>query len=113
MHEVSLMAEIVALVEAEQRKQSFARVLVIRLRVGALGPAEPEALRFCFDAVVSGTVAEGARLEIQDVPGEAWCPCCRLNVPLQERFAACPECGAGGIRMTSGNELRLAELEVE
>ena len=50
MHEMSLIESVVALVEDERRKQDFSRVRTIRLAVGLLGHAEPEALRFCFDA---------------------------------------------------------------
>ena len=113
MHEVSLIESVVDLVEDERRKQDFSRVRMIRLEVGALGHAEPEALRFCFDAVTSGTIADGARLEIETVPGEGWCSGCRRTVPLEERFAACPLCGIAQVRMTAGDELRLAEMEVE
>ena len=113
MHEVSLVESVVALVEDERRKQDFSRVRTIRLKVGALGHAEPEALRFCFDAVTSGTIADGARLEIETVPGAGWCSGCRRTVPLEERFAACPLCGNAHVRMTAGDELRLAEMEVE
>lgn len=112
MHEVSLIESVVALVEDERRKQRFERVRVIRLRLGALGHADPEALRFCFDAVTNGTVAAGARLEIEIVPGEGWCSGCDRKVPLDERFGACPVCGAG-VRITAGAELRVAEMEVE
>ncbi len=113
MHEVSLVESVVALVEDERRKQGFSRVRTIRLRVGALGHAEPEALRFCFDAVASGTVAAGARLEIETVPGAGWCLGCHRTVPLEERFSTCPICGDADVQMTAGDELRLAELEVE
>ena len=113
MHEMSLIESIVALVEDERRKQQFSRVRVIRLAVGVLGHAEPTALRFCFDAVTRGTIADGARLEIDQVPGEGWCSSCRQSVPLDERFAACPLFGDAQVRMTAGGELRLSELEVE
>jgi hydrogenase nickel incorporation protein HypA/HybF len=113
VHEVSLVESIVDLVAEEQRKQFFARVRMIRLTVGALGHAEPDALRFCFDAVTRGTVADGARLEIQIVPGEGWCAVCRQYAQVSERFAACPVCDHGPMRLTAGDELRLAELEVE
>jgi hydrogenase nickel incorporation protein HypA/HybF len=113
MHEVSLVQSVVALVEDERRKQAFSRVRMIKLRVGAIGHAEPDALRFCFDAVTSGTIADGARLEIEMVAGAGWCPECRRTVPLGERFAACPVCGSARVRMTEGNELSVAEMEVE
>ena len=113
MHEVSLVESVVALIEDERRKQRFSRVRTIRLKVGTLGHAEPEALRFCFDAVASGTIADGARLEIETVPGAGWCACCRRAVPLEDRFSACPLCGNARVRMTAGDELRLVEMEVE
>jgi len=113
MHEVSLIENVIALVELERVKQDFARVNMIKLRVGALGHAEPEALRFCFDAVATGTIAEGSRLEIEIIPGEGWCADCRSNVPLLERFGACPVCAGGHVSMTGGDDLRLAEMEVQ
>jgi hydrogenase nickel incorporation protein HypA/HybF len=113
VHEVSLVESIVELVAEEQRRQFFSRVRMIRLTVGALGHAEPDALRFCFDAVTHGTVADGARLEIQIVPGEGWCSVCHQRMQAAERFAACPVCGNGPMRLMAGDELRLAELEVE
>ena len=113
MHEISLMESVVALIEDERRKQGFSRVRAIRLKVGTLGHAEPEALRFCFDAVTRGTIADGARLDIDIVPGEGWCSGCSRTVPLEERFAACPLCGNAPVQMTAGDELRVAELEVD
>jgi Zn finger protein HypA/HybF involved in hydrogenase expression len=61
MHEVSLIESVIALVEQERTRQAFVRVNTIRLQVGALGCADPGALRFCFDAVANGTIAEGGR----------------------------------------------------
>ncbi len=113
MHEISLVESIIGLVAAERQKQPFNRVRMIRLTVGALGHAEPDALRFCFDAVTAGTIADGAALEIEIIPGAGWCAMCQRNVPLAQRFAACPVCGDGPVRMVAGDELRLAELEVE
>ncbi len=113
MHEVSLIENVIGLIEQERGRHAFARVNLIRLKLGALGSAEPDALRFCFDAVAAGTVAEGSRLDIEMIPGEGWCADCRDRVPLLERFGACPVCAGVRVRMTSGDILRLAELEVE
>ncbi len=113
MHEMALTESIVEIVAEEGRKQGFGRVRVIRLQVGAMAHVEPEALRFCFDAVSRGTVAEGAALDILRQPGEGWCLDCGKIVPLEERFGACPECGRSHVQMPSGDELRIEELEVE
>jgi hydrogenase nickel incorporation protein HypA/HybF len=113
MHEVSLIESVIGLVEQERRKQAFGRVNAIRLQVGALSCADPDALRFCFDAVARGTIAEGARLEIDTVPGTGWCAMCQRAMLLEERFSVCPICGSQSVRMTGGDALRLAEMEVE
>jgi hydrogenase nickel incorporation protein HypA/HybF len=113
MHEVSLIEGVIALVEQERARQIFVRVNLIRLEVGALGPADPEALRFCFDAVSAGTIAQGSSLEIEIIPGEGWCADCRDNVPIDERFGACPVCAGWRVSTTGGDVLRLAEMEVE
>jgi len=113
VHELSLVEGMLALVEDERRRQDFSRVRAICVHVGALGHVEPDALRFCFDAVTRGTIADGAQLTIVTIPGEGSCSGCHRVVPLDERFAACPLCGSTQIRMTAGDELRLAELEVE
>jgi len=113
MHEISLMESVIALIEDQRRVQDFSRVRTIRLQVGALGHAEPAALHFCFSAVAHGTIAEGATLEIDMVPGQGRCPACGELVALDDRFAPCPGCANPHVRMTAGDELRLAELEVE
>jgi len=109
---VSLIESVVALVEDERRKQDFSRVRTIRLAVGALGHAESSALRFCFDAVTRGTIADGPGWN-RTGPGQGWCGSCRQSVSLSERFAACPVCGGTQVKMTDGGEIRLSELEVE
>ncbi|MBL1256871.1 MULTISPECIES: hydrogenase maturation nickel metallochaperone HypA [unclassified Methylocystis] len=113
MHEMALTESIVDIVCEEARKQGFGKVRVVRLKVGAMAHVEPEALRFCFDAVSRGTVADGATLDIIRAPGEGWCLDCGKTVPLDERFGACPECGGRHVQMTSGDELRIEELEVD
>jgi hydrogenase nickel incorporation protein HypA/HybF len=113
MHEMALAESLVQLVEEEGRSKSFARVRVVRLEVGALGYVEPEALRFCFEAVTRGSIAENAALDIVAVPGSGWCLDCARTVAIAERFGACPECGRHHVQMSAGDELRLKELEVE
>ena len=113
MHEMSMIESVVGLVEDERRKQNFSRVRMIRLRVGALACVEPDALRFCFEAVTRDSLAAGARLEIDTAPGQGWCAPCRRTVPLDDRFDDCPVCGSGEVSVTGGGDLRLVELEVE
>ena len=113
MHEMSLTESLVELIENEREKQGFSRVRSVQVAIGALGHVDPDAVRFCFDAVARGTVVEGARLDIRTVPGRAWCLDCAKTISIADRMAACPECGQHRLQVTGGNDLRLDELEVD
>ncbi len=83
------------------------------MKIGALSHVEPAVLLFCFDAVARGTVAEGARLDVEEAPGEGWCSRCGALVAIAQRYDLCPACGLSHVEMTAGDELRLTELEVQ
>ncbi len=58
MHEMSLCEGILQILEAESQKQNFSKVNLVRLEIGTLSHVEPEAMKFCFDAVTRGTLAD-------------------------------------------------------
>jgi hydrogenase nickel incorporation protein HypA/HybF len=113
MHEMALTESIVEIAAEGARKEGAAKVKRVCVEVGALSHVEPEALEFCFAAVSAGTIVEGAILEIDRVAGEGWCPDCRKPVVIAERFAPCPECAGFHVRVTSGDALRVREIEIE
>jgi hydrogenase nickel incorporation protein HypA/HybF len=113
MHEVSLIENVVAIVDDARRTQGFAKVRMIRLQLGALSHAAPEALRFCFDAVTCGTIAEGAALVIEMIPGQGRCATCGEVVMMEQRFAGCPLCASPVVSVISGDSVRVLDLEVE
>jgi hydrogenase nickel incorporation protein HypA/HybF len=112
MHEMSLAEGILQLVEAAAQREQARRVSAIVIEIGQLAAVEPDALRFCFEAVVHGTLAEGARLEIIDIPGTGWCPDCNQETVLHELHAACPHCDSYQVQARTGTEMRVREIEI-
>lgn len=112
MHEMSLCEGVVQILEQEAERHAFERVTKVRLEIGQLAAVETEALRFSFDVVARGTLAEGAALEILPVPGSGWCFDCSQTVPIASRLDDCPLCGGSKINPTGGDELRIKDLEV-
>ena len=112
MHELSLCEGIFDIMERERRKDGFERVRRVVLEVGALGHVEPEALRFAFETLAPGSLADGATLDIVEVPAQAWCMECSTSIALERRGDACPGCGGYQLILQQGEELRLKELEV-
>ena len=113
MHEMSLAEGVREVVEAAARRADCQRVSTVWLEIGALASVEVEALRFCFDAVMRGGLAEGARLEIIEVAGRGVCLNCHSEIAVSELYAACPVCSGYGVRLTAGDELRVREIEVQ
>jgi hydrogenase nickel incorporation protein HypA/HybF len=113
MHEMSICEGILQVMEEQARVQNFTRVKGVWLEIGPLAGVELEALRFGFDVVTRDSLAEGAALEIIEMPGQAWCLQCAKTVPVTQRFDACPECGSYQLQITGGDEMRIKELEVE
>jgi hydrogenase nickel incorporation protein HypA/HybF len=108
VHELGIVQQVVEIVsEASQG----ARVTRIVLEIGKLSPVLPDAVRFCFDLATVDTVAEGATLEIIEIPGRASCRACGTEILLEQPFGCC-SCGGIDLDWLAGNELRIKGMEV-
>ncbi len=110
---MSLCEGVLQVLQKEAQIQAFSRVKKVWLEIGELSSVEVEAMRFCFDVVVKDSLADGAVLEIIDVPGQAWCMQCAETVKVRQRFDECPNCGSYQLQVTAGDEMKIKELEVE
>jgi hydrogenase nickel incorporation protein HypA/HybF len=113
MHELSLMEGVLAIVLDAQKANGFQRVSRIVLEVGELSGALPEALEFCFSAVMQDSPAEGAELELVIVPGQGWCGECLREFHLESRIDLCPDCGGPASRISGGLDLQVKSLVVD
>lgn len=113
MHEMSLAENVLQIIEEAARHQSFVRAKTVWLEIGQLACVEQESLRFCFDVVTRDSIAQQARLEIIEVPGSGWCQFCLHEVSMATLHDECPHCGSYGLKVLSGDALRVKELEVE
>jgi len=111
MHEMSLAEGVLVVVQDAARAHHPCTVRIVRLEIGALAAVECEALRFAFEVVKRGSVAEGAQLDIVEVPGSA-CMQCSRSVAVSERGEPCPECGSWQLQVTGGDQMRVRELEL-
>lgn len=101
------------MLEKNAKAQGYETVKTVWLEIGALSGVEVEAMRFGFDAVMKGSLADGAKLEIIELSGKAWCMKCDKGVEVQQRYDACPDCGGFQLHVTGGDEMRIKELEVD
>jgi hydrogenase nickel incorporation protein HypA/HybF len=91
MHETALAKRVL---EAVLERARGARVLVVRGAVAEDEALSLEALRFHFAAHARGTVAEGARLELELRHLSARCSACRHQFLPEHHVRLCPRCGS-------------------
>lgn len=113
MHELSIAESILDAARAEARSRTGMRLTRIGVRIGELAGIDPDALGFCFAALVKDTDLEKCVLEIESVPRRHACPGCGERFVVRNFETRCPKCGAAGTRFISGNELEFAQLEME
>lgn len=113
MHELSIMDSALTLALEQARQAGATKVHRIRLRIGALSGVVPEALQFAFEALATGTPAEGAALEIEPVAARFWCQSCTREFESANLFADCPDCHRPSGDLRAGREMELASMEIE
>lgn len=113
MHEMSLAESVREIVDETARANGARRVAAVRLEIGRLALVEIAAMRFAFDVVMRGSLADSARLEIVETDGRAWCMRCSRPVAIQRRGQACPICGSHQLQVDGGERLRVMDIEIE
>ena len=113
MHELAIAQAILDKAQQQAEVHRAHRVLAIRLQVGELSTAMPEALIFSFEIISKDTCAQNAELKIIRVPWRIRCSSCRKEYRVHDGLALCPECNNAGGETISGKELTITEMEVE
>jgi hydrogenase nickel incorporation protein HypA/HybF len=108
MHELSITQ---SLVDAVAEKVKGVQVRELTMEIGKLSGVVPDAVRFCFEIVSSGTPLEGAILTILEPTGAGACRTCGLDFTMDDAFPLCP-CGSADVEITGGRQLRVKFLEV-
>jgi hydrogenase nickel incorporation protein HypA/HybF len=88
--------------------RTVTRVVV---RIGHLRQVVPEAMTFSWEMLVTGSVLDGADLEIEHVPVTVWCAACETVTALDVPVLVCGSCGSGNTEVRSGDELILVSFD--
>lgn len=115
MHELPVTEAILKIVLKYAEKNNAARVVLVRLKVGRLCDVEESWIQNYFSYLSRGTVAEGAKIEIERLPAVFRCLACGESYELahgKPLATDCPHCGAKEVEMVSGREYLVSEMEV-
>jgi hydrogenase nickel incorporation protein HypA/HybF len=113
MHEMGIANSVLDAIRVETLRFPEGHIYKVGVRIGELAGVNPEAMNFCFEALVRGTELEPLVLEIEYCPRRYQCRCCHHSHAAAREEAICPECGMTDLQFIGGDELELAYLEVE
>jgi len=114
MHELSIVSSVVETVTDSLAAYPGARVLEVRLRVGALASVVVQSLEICGGIATDGTPLAGSKLVVNVVPVVARCAKCAQDVELASlQSFRCPRCGEPVTDLRQGRELEIESIEIE
>lgn len=113
MHSLSMAQSILQAVLMEAGNHEGKRVKAISVKTGDGELVESESLRFCLEAMAKGTIAEGARIEVELVGATARCPECTCAFPVEGHEPACTCRSEETPEMPAGEEPLLVTLELD
>ncbi|HSE71181.1 MAG TPA: hydrogenase maturation nickel metallochaperone HypA [Nocardioidaceae bacterium] len=107
MHEYGLAQSILDVVVT---RAGARRVSALQVRAGALQRIDEPTMDLAFAAVARGTVAEGARVELEVVPVTLTCRSCGAVTESPDPYATCGRCDGTDVDAVGGDELTLVSL---
>jgi hydrogenase nickel incorporation protein HypA/HybF len=111
MHELGMCD---AIVEAAVRRAAGRPVRGMRVRIGG-HPVDPQVIEQGVRIAATGTVAEGARVELVLEPLSVRCGRCDAETPIDSALAlaACPRCGAVDVESVGSEDVVLESITVD
>lgn len=113
MHEMGIANSVLEAVRAETARYPGTYAAKVSLRIGEVAAIDPEALRFCFEALTRETDLESLELEITACPRRHRCMKCGEDFVVHDYDVRCPQCGSLATECVGGDELEIAYVEVE
>jgi hydrogenase nickel incorporation protein HypA/HybF len=112
MHEVGMMQSILDTAVERAKQEGAQHIRLVQMRVGEASGMVPESLKFAFEVVKKGTIAEDAHLQIDYVPTVCYCCNCYLEFQPVDQIYECPQCHQMSTEVRQGKEFVLEFLEV-
>ncbi len=88
------------------------KIDLIRIVVGEFSMIHEELLTSAFYQLSQSTVADEARIEIIHYPLKGRCQECHKDFKLNKEEFRCPHCGSQTIKIISGDELFIKDIEI-
>lgn len=113
MHEFSITQNVLEIALRHAEKAGARRITRLNLVIGEFASVIDDSVQFYWDIVTRDTIAEGAQLCFERIPGSLRCLGCDNIFFLNGRDYTCPACGDSQVVVVGGDQFRLESIEVE
>jgi hydrogenase nickel incorporation protein HypA/HybF len=114
MHELSIISSVVESVIDSLEKYPGARVVEVRVKVGALAAVVEDSLQFCYGIATEDTPLEGSRLVVHVLPVLIHCEACGADTAIESlQSFRCAQCGEPASDIRQGREMEIEAIEIE
>ena len=113
MHELSVLTEVVRVVDELADKQNIDKVQSIVLQIGELSGVVPMFLTEYFPVITDEKPRyAGTELKVETLPGIAKCKDCGTNFNVIKYEGYCPKCKSFDKELLCGDEFLIKEITV-
>jgi hydrogenase nickel incorporation protein HypA/HybF len=113
MHELAVTQSILDICLRHADAGHASKITDINLVIGQFSSIVDDSVQFYWDMIADGTIAKGAVLHFNRIPGEMTCRTCGHVFQPTDRDFVCPSCGSLAVRITRGEEFRVESIDVE
>jgi len=113
MHELSIAQNIIEIVNNSISENEGSKVKFVYLKVGKLGNVVTDSLNFGYNILVKDTELKNSSLVIDNIPITIECENCNAISTLEDLIFICPNCSSPKVKLISGDELQIKEIELE
>ena len=114
MHELSIAYSVVEIATQSAVEAGAVRVRSVQVRLGALSGVVRGALEFSYEIACAGTLLEGSRLVVNELPAKVYCAVCEREVELPStQYFCCPVCDTPSGDLRQGREMDIEAIEVD
>ena len=113
MHELAVTQSILEISLRHAEQSNAARITDINITVGQFSSIVDDSVQFYWDIIADGTIAQGAVLHFNRIPGEMTCRTCGHTFHPDDETFACPSCSSMLVKITRGEEFQVESIDVE
>jgi hydrogenase nickel incorporation protein HypA/HybF len=113
MHELSIAHDILTIIRQNVPQEELTNIENIKVKIGDMSGVVAESLEFCFQAIISETEMNNAKMVIEKIPFVLKCNSCGSESTNEFGIRVCTNCYSTDTEVLSGLEMQVIEVHLK